>query len=345
MKQHEREYFVYSIRSGKVFLPNNIVIISPTIDQLVEACQIYNDAYSQAIDDEIMTEEEMLKWMQEQYIWTTFHENKLKETKDKLENLKVNIYESRLVPKDVKKIRISIRETEQLIMHQIAQKNANFPNTCEGFANTAKTAWLIQNTALKHDKLYDFSDMSIESVIDHWYASFLTDSQCREIARNEPWKSLWIIHEKSKIRLFANSETNELTHNQKNLIIWSQMYDNIQESMECPSSDVIEDDDMLDGWFIVQNRKRDKEKLEKEFENNTKNAKIKNSSEVFMVAKSKEQVEQINKLNTEKSKQIIKQRSKLIDEKGEVEQGDFIDEKLKAHEQKIEQASRHFKSK
>ena len=42
------------------------------------------------------------------------------------------------------------------------------------------------------------------------------------------------------------------------------MYDNIQESMDCPTEDVINDDDMLDGWFIVQNRKREKDKKEKD---------------------------------------------------------------------------------
>ena len=345
MKQHEREYFVYSIRSGKVVLKNNIVILSPTIDQVAESCQIYNDAYNQAIDDGIMTEDEMLSWMKEQYIWTSYNENKLKQTKDQLETLKVNIYESRLIPSAIKQIRASIRETEKSIMSQIAQKNINFQNTCEGFASTEKTSWLIQNITYKHNKIYDFSDLSLQAVIDGWYSSFITDAQCREIARNEPWKSLWIIRENANIKLFNNSDNQDLTHNQKNLVIWSQMYDNIQESMECRNKDVIEDDDMLDGWFIVQNRKREKEKLEKEFDENLKNAKIKNSSEVFVVAKSKEHIDNINKLNSDKSKQIIKQRSKLIDEKGTVNQEDFQDEKMKVYEQKVEQAGRHLKSK
>ena len=46
--------------------------------------------------------------------------------------------------------------------------------------------------------------------------------------------------------MFLNATEGELTYNQKNLMIWSQMYDNIQETLDCPSKEVIEDDDILD---------------------------------------------------------------------------------------------------
>ena len=49
------------------------------------------------------------------------------------------------------------------------------------------------------------------------------------------------------------------------------MYDNIQESLDYPSEDVVEDDDMLDGWLIIQKQKRDKERAVSELENTTKN--------------------------------------------------------------------------
>ena len=69
----------------------------------------------------------------------------------------------------------------------------------------------------------------------------------------------------------------EITQDQKGILIWASMYDNIQEHMECPSDAVLEDDDILDGWFLIQRDKRKKEKLEQEFESST-NEKIKNSN-------------------------------------------------------------------
>ena len=345
MKQHEREFFISTIRSGKIFLQDGLVVHSPTIDQLVQSCQKYNEAYEQAVNDGLMTEDDMSSWMKEQYLWTSFHENKLEEIKKKVENLKVEIYEARQDPKLAKRIRSSIRETEDILSEQLLQKNYNYQNTCEGLASTEKTSWLIQNLTFKNNQLYDFSDTPLQTVIEQWYLSFLPDNKCRDLARNEPWKSLWIIREKSQLQLFANAGLTELNHNQKNLIVWSQMYDNIQESLDCPSKEVIEDDDMLDGWFIVQNRKREKEKLEKDFENSTKNAKIKGSSEVFIMAKNPEKAKNIQNLNSEKAKSIINQRNKIIESKGTVGQEEFADEKMKMHMQKMEMAAKQAKSK
>lgn len=345
MKQHEREFFIATIRSGKTFLKDGLIVISPTIDQLVQSCQKYNEAYEEALNDGLMTEEEMSSWMKEQYIWTSFHENRLEDIKKKIENFKVEIYEARQDPKLAKRIRLSIRESEDILSAELMQKNYNYQNTCEGFASTEKTAWLIENLTFKNNELYDFSDISLQTVIEQWYMSFLSDNKCRDLARNEPWKSLWIIREKSELQLFANAGITELNHNQKNLIVWSQMYDNIQESLDCPSKEVIEDDDMLDGWFIIQNRKREKEKLEKDFENSTKNAKIKGSSEVFIMAKNPEKAKNIQNMNSATAQAIINQRTKTIDSKGSVGQQDFHDEKMKIHTKKMEMASKQAKSK
>ncbi|NBO99641.1 MAG: hypothetical protein EBU90_05880 [Proteobacteria bacterium] len=341
MKQHEREFFIYTIRSGKVFLPNNIIIHPPTIDIVIESLQKYNEAYEIALSDSIMTEEEMSSWMKIQGLWTSYNEQKITDLQKKLENLKVNIYEARQDKKSINSIRPVIRNTEYLLSQELSQKNTFFINTCEGMASTEKTSWLIQNTTYKNKKLYDFSDLLLTQVIDYWHESFLPENKCRELARNEPWKSLWITREKSGIELFLNAKNGELTYNQKNLMIWSQMYDNIQESLDCPSKEVIDDDDLLDGWFITQNRKREKEKLEKEFESSTQNPKIKQSSEVLIMSRDKDKTKKIQDMNSREAKDLIKSREKLLDKKGTVNAGEFLDEKNSIRLQQMESAKRH----
>ena len=340
MKQHEREFLIYTIRSGKTFLSNNLVIYPPTIDQVLESLVKYNEAYNQALEDGIMTEDEISIWMKEQFLWTSYNEKKVKDLQEKIENLKVDTYEKRYDTKTIKYIKYSIREVEKLLQKELSIKNAHYLNTCEGYATSEKTSFLISNTTYKNNQLYDFSDHFIASIVEEWYSSLLNDSQIRELARTEPWKSLWIIREKSKIPLFANIDSGELTHNQKNIVIWSQMYDNIQESLECPSSEVINDDDMLDGWFIVQSRKREKEKMQKEFETNTNNEKIKNSSEVFVVASNIDHASKIQALNSKIAKNKIASREKLLEQKGQVSAGEFLDEKIEIHNQKMSKISR-----
>ena len=140
-----------------------------------------------------------------------------------------------------------------------------------------------------------------------------------------------------------NNDDQELTYNQKNLIIWSQMYDNIQESMDCPSKDVIEDDDMLDGWFIIQAQKRDKENAQKEVDGLVRNEKIKNSSEVFVVAQSEEHAEQINKANNFHGTVIKKQRENFIKKAGVAEDHNFPDQKLQIQAQQNNEYRNKFK--
>ena len=172
--------------------------------------------------------------------------------------------------------------------------------------------------------------MSLNYVVEEWQNSFLSDNQVRELARNEPWKSLWIVRENSKSKLFNTSDDSDLTYNQKNLIVWSQMYDNIQESLDCPNKDVIEDDDMLDGWFIIQSKKRDQEKAEKELENNTQSDKIKNASEVFVIAdKNENDIDRINSMNNIHAQNIKQQRDAMIQKHGVVHQGNLPDERLR----------------
>ena len=168
--------------------------------------------------------------------------------------------------------------------------------------------------------------MSLQYAVDEWQSHFISESKSRELARTDPWKSLWITRESSGSSLFANPPNTELTYNQKNILIWSQMYDNIQESMECPNKEVIEDDDMLDGWFIIQHQKREKDRTEKEFENSTKNDKIKNASEVFVVS-TREKAEKINNMNDMNAKIIKQQRKVALDHYGSLEEQNLPDQK------------------
>lgn len=346
MKQHEREFFISSIRSGNVIIKKDDIklIIKPlTLDQSIEACEVYNEAYEQAYIDGIMSQEEMDQWMEENGLWSKSDEDKIEGIKKDLEKLKIEIYNARNNVKLREQIRLYIRAGEKQLSKNIIQKNIYYQNTREGFASTEKVAWSIKNTTFYHNDLYNFEQLSLPYVVEEWQSSFLNDTQVRDLARNEPWKSLWTIRDSTKLKLFNNLENSELTHNQKNIIIWSQMYDNIQESLECPARDVIDDDDMLDGWFIIQGKKREQEKLKQEMENSTKNEKIKNASEVFVMAQSKDDAERIDSMNDINAINIKKQRNEFIRKRGEVAHHNLPDERLKLQMQQTNDMRRRFK--
>ena len=317
------------IRSGKVFVRNRgleLEVYPLTVDQSFKSCLVYKDAYDKAYSEEIMTEEDMDNWMIENELWTYEDDEREKQLKDNIEKLKVEIYNARDEPKKARGIRLYIRAGESQLSSHLSKKYIYHQNTCEGVASAEKLAWIIKNTTYLDGKLYNFEDVSLQYVVDEWQSHLLSDGKSRELARNEPWRSLWITRESSGIPLFANPINTELTYNQKNLLVWSQMYDNIQESMECPSKEVIEDDDMLDGWFIIQAKKREKERAEREFDSEHTNEKIKNAGEVFVMANDNKKIESINKLNDPMAAAIKQQRFNVIKKNGQIENENLPDQ-------------------
>ena len=340
MKQHEREFFIASIRSGKILIKHpsyKLVVHPPTIDQILIACDIYNEAYESAYIDGMMNEEETEQWMREAELWTREDDRKLNGIKEDIEKLKLEIYNSRKDAYTRERIRHYLRTGEKQLNEYFHKKNQYFQNTCEGYASSEKISWIIKNTTYLDNKLYDFEDVSFSYVLSEYQGSVLSDSVVRDLARNEPWRSLWIIKDNSNIKLFNNSDTGELNHNQKNIIIWSQMYDSIQESMDCPPKEVIEDDDLLDGWFISQHKKREKERAEKDFEEQTKSGKIKNAGEVFIVAKNQEHKDSIESMNSPMIQALKKKRAAEIKAKGSVEQEKLSDQRMQIQMQAANQ--------
>lgn len=335
MKQHEREYFISRIRSGFYIVKDGDIrlkIVTPTLEQEFELNQVYQETYENASFDQFMTEDEMLIWMRERELWTNEDDKKLDGLKEDIDKLKVEIFNARNNESLRESIRKYIRAGEKQLARHLEKKTAYSGNTCEGIASIEKLYSFLKKCTYLNNELYDFQDLNLEHVLFLFHNLLLSEHKIRDLARNEPWRSLWVINESNKFNLFANYNR-ELSSDQKYLLIWSQMYDNVQESLDCPSEDVINDDDMLDGWYIIQKKKREKERSEAEFKDGTSNSKIQNAGEIFMMAGSNKDANRINNMNDTTGKIIKQQRFATIHQKGEASQLDFQDERLKLAQQ------------
>ena len=342
MKQHEREYFISRIRSGVYKIKKDGIqlrIVQPSLEQQYDLNEIYKEAFISAVNDDFKTEDEMLIWMQEKELWTDQDHQKLEGLKKDIDKLKIEIYKARNNTELVEKIRKYLRTAERHLSEQNQKKYTFHENTCESMASMEKSFAFLRMCTYLNDKLYNFENIEIDTVFSEYYSMIINEKKIRELARNDPWRSIWSLNEIRSFNLFSNDKNSELSIDQRNLLIWSKMYDNVYESLDCPADDAIEDDDMLDGWFLLQKEKRKKEKGEREIEQITGNEKIKNSSEIFvMTGSNKKDVDRINSLNSTTSSEIKKQREKLIKKKGEVSQNEFMDVKVnlnKASNQKF----------
>ena len=343
MKQHERDYFVSRIRSGKYriqIFKKELEILSPTIEDEYYINKAYMDGMESSLYEGFKTNEEMVSWMVEKNLWSYNEDADLKMYQQKVKDLKIDIYNARNSIKLRERVRSEIRNTEFQVSKLNQKKSAYYNNTCEGIATVEKISEFLKRCTFFKGELYDFEELPVDLVSSKYYSLFLTERQIRDLARNEPWRTIWNLNDTNSVLLFNNGDR-ELSHDQKNIMVWSKMYDNVQESMDCPQDDIIKDDDMLDGWFLVQGKKRDEERSKSEVDN--LNPKVAGSQEVYLMANSKEDRRRIDSLNSFESSVIKKQREQVIKSKGSARQLDFPDEKLKAQRMQTEGMRNQFR--
>lgn len=346
MKQHEREYFIAKIRNGFFTLNREglkLKIFSPKLEDDVELNEAYLRAYSDAFEEGVMNEDEMLVWMKEKGLWSSEEEDRIKGLQDDLEKLRIEIYTSRY--RDgwlVKEIRMGIRKGEEQLRDQIEKKGQFASNTCEGIAGIERARLTIRKNTYLNNEPYDFELIDVDTALSVYNTSFMSEVQVRELVINDPWKLIWYMKDVEGYRLFVDHER-ELTPDQKNIIIWSRMYDSVSESLEAPSDDVVADHDMLDGWFLVQKRNREKERSDKEFEKDHGN--MADAGEVFVVTKDAKNTRRVKDMNDLGAKMTIKEREAFMASKDRpVQAGEFRDAKLDKQTQSNEMVKNKFRS-
>ena len=123
------------------------------------------------------------------------------------------------------------------------------------------------------------------------------------------------------------------------------MYDNVYENPERPSDEVIEDDDMLDGWFAKLRRDAEQERKQREVDAilNKKGVGKDGKGEMFVVSNSAEEANKIRGLNNINQRMKMRQREAAVQQKGSVEEQNLPDVKLELRSEAMKQMADRFK--
>ena len=346
MDSNERELYVSRIMAGKIGIKidgkTHFIGVPDPYDKYI-AQEVFFASKRDAGFYGVFTEEDIQDVMIEKELWTQEEEEELESLPKRLENLKVGLYESMMKEKIFKATRKTLNNEKKAYKDLVIKKSSfnNFTQT--GVANTLKLQYLLYTSIInkKGEYKYDGDDFwkeehkKIEDIFKTYLAAQIDEEIIRELARTEPWRSYWGAA-KTEGSVFGKSAS-ELNAEQRSLINWSKFYDSIQEHMEAPTDEVIQDDDLLDGWLILQNRKREREKLEKEVDK--KIGKNKGAQEVYVMADSQEHADKIHSLNNPMARNIVKRREKQMDAAGEkgVHEQDLSDAKQRMKNQAYEQ--------
>ena len=301
-------FFIFFYREQKYKL------IYPNIDIKYEA-EIYalqeyeNNKFNDWIHDDAI-----LDALVSMGVWSYNGDTNLSSLEKQIEDLKVDLYKNVLNPNQLKTIRKTLNNVKNTYNKQYNLRHSLDHYTPSGYSEMIKNYYILVNSI--HD---DNNKLVFNSVhdVDYQYFENLSSvisennidiSLYKQIARSDLWKNYWSADSEN---LFSKS-TVDWTDEQKTLVVLTKMYDNAYQHPECPPDNVFEDDDMFDGWMIHQKRENEKSKNKQRTEKMLEGKKLNKAGEIFLVANSQEEANNIYNLNDNTQRHIIRERNQII---------------------------------
>lgn len=334
MELYEREFFIGNILKGyvryKVDKDTYIHINPPSLDEYIKSLEVFWDAQEEAVEEGVMSYDECLAFMLDNEVWSVEQAQEIKALEKRIEKLKVEIFKSFFHSEKKEEARVLLNQSKKELNKLKIIEHSFDHTTTVGVATYAKNAWIIENCTTHQDGTpYDWKHIDVQRGMEIQNDSILSEKIVRELARNQPWQGFWTLKGEEE-NLFGNHPA-EMTFNQQHIISWSEAYNNVYESMECPIKAIIDDNDAFDGWMIDQGEKREKDRGKKQGEEITE--KHGDANEVFIFAPSKEDAERVNDLNDPATKMIKRQRMQKVDSSDGVEYQKFADVKMNLTQQ------------
>jgi hypothetical protein len=312
---------------------------SPTRYQRMLAEEIYYETLESAF--EAYSEADILQILDEKGIWVPEDAERLERIQKDIENLKVLLYENRLRYTTLSNIRMGIEKSEDEVGKLLAKRHSHDYLLRLTLAQSARDKYLLGCSLTYSDGTpywddtegWDTPDPYLNLILNELNKCSLSTKEVREIARTEPWTTLWEM-QKHTDRIFKASPI-ELNDDQRTLIIWSSIYSSIREHPDNLQDSIVGDDDMIDGWMILKRREREATHVKNE--GLTKNPKILAATEQFYMRPPGSMdpnakfgsVEEVNdflkSVNSEENLGVMKQRSELIKQKGVVKEAELPD--------------------
>lgn len=331
---------LYRILAGNIRVVlkeyGEVFIFPPTPLILLRAEEIYEETVDDARFSGIMTDDELCGVLVSRGLWAEAFQVELDSIPKRLEDLKVELYEAHIGFQPVNPIRATIQQERDKFAALSTKKSAFFAASAEAVGRLSKLSHILISCTHLPDGNYVWSTednadaRDVANLIEVYNGSILDETEMRSLARHEKWRTYWTAS-KSEGSLFGKCAL-ELTEQQLHLIAWSRFYDNIHESPDCPNDDVVEDDDMLDGWITYMNRQRQREKDVNAIDKNPRLAK---ASEVFYVGAgpggvglSPEEAKRVNAMNDQTAKSKKAQRTQLIKQRGAISEENLPDVRM-----------------
>lgn len=269
---NEREYF----------------LSTPSREARFQAERIYMMFIGQAEEAGLYRDDEILKLLRKYNLWDDSKEQSLIALNKDIEEIKLNIFENFNNTGRRRDYKKALKDTTLWAEKLLSEKSVFDQYSCKYVANFAKQHFLMGSSIFRRrgkPALGQFWSRRDDDIIQYCYKVLseyiLSEGDYRLLARSANWRN-FCLGKYSASALFGRPLV-DLSFQQRQLIMWTSLYDSVYKNSECPDEKVIDDDDALDGWMIYQKRKRLKERNQDIIENSLTNDKIRNSDQIFVM--------------------------------------------------------------
>jgi hypothetical protein len=298
-------------------------LASPSLLDRHLAEEFGQDIYMDCLEEGLYTQDDVLQLACEVGVWDDTKELELKDLSRQLDDFRVRLSQILFKSNERQVIKLAIATARERIETLGKQRGTYGHLSAENTSSYLKYKFLVARTLrLRGKKLFksqekylDCDSNVVEEALSFKLANTPSEEQLRKMARSEFWRQLWAA-QKDASKIFGMPAA-QLSDEQRNLVIISIMYDSVYSHPNCPPDIIVEDDDSLDGWFIVQRRKRESEANKAAAESQL-SGKVRNADSIFIPANTWDDVNKIYDLNEEGARQIVKKRQNAIKSQGHV---------------------------
>jgi len=338
---YKTNFKLYSILNGYFNITVNnkqYKVVYPSIEVKYRAEELYiNIMEDGKFETEYLKDYEVESILRKNNMWNNEMQDKLDSCSKLMDESKMELCREFFNTDrrcEIKKMTRGIKDSMQELS---AIKHSMDYLKLEYFATSMKNQYIISQRILNADGSQVFSQ-DYSELDSRELSKFLkpienrtvTGTDLRNIVKSDTWSSYNV-----KDNIFGPSV--QLNDDQRNLLALQRMYNNVRQHPECPSDEIIDDDDALDGWFLLQKDKKKKEKIKNSLLKKV-GGKIKDHSSVFIVTQNEEERKAIWEMNDVEGKRTLKAIDKTMEErKGEkiawqdipIIRQQLVDEKLK----------------
>jgi len=325
----------------------SLLLRQPSVKEQAQAANVYFTELQRAVISGTQAEQELLNNCIEFGQWSIDENNQITGLYDDIHKIRRGLLDFWSNITKLENARSLLRRAEKVLIEKLNKKHMLMQTSAEAYAEMCQQRFLIGVIATTDDgqsfwsTQKDFDDYNDNGFISQLCDIFFDKSRIsisiiRQLARSQQWRSFWEIA-KITNNLFENPVT-EWSLNQRELAYWSTIYDSVYNAFDRPSKYIIDDDDLLDSWFIRQGEK---------IEQQNKGASMPQSSkpgrnEQFIMTDDAG-AKRVYEMNDSTSRAMIMAKQKIVNKRGRIKEQDMPDSQNEMRQQIASMKTKHVK--